>query len=343
MRSFQRVVGSVVLAAGALALGACGGNFTGGDGAGGSGAATSGGSGSGRGGVGSGGSGAGSSNGGKANGGSCTYLGIVYADGATFSGSDGCNTCFCDDGLISCTARDCEDACFYNGQRYRVGDAFPSDDGCNTCSCEAGGAVACTKRACSSCDLIEKQYTDALEQARACDPKQSRTQCNYAFGEGLACGCTTFVNASNGKAIDAAKFAQDAYARGNCSRDVQCGDCAAPVTGYCSAEGRCEALWDVGRAACKVGGVVYEDGATNVPDATSCNTCVCTDGALACTEKYCPTDCPPNRAYGTQCALCGPTDACLVVEHACLPVCDTNMGSCPGGACVGGVCRNLCG
>lgn len=39
--------------------------------------------------------------------------------------------------------------CAYNGKTYAAGDSFPSADGCNTCTCSAGGAVACTERACA--------------------------------------------------------------------------------------------------------------------------------------------------------------------------------------------------
>ena len=96
-------------------------------------------------------------------------------------------------------------------------------------------------------------------------------------------------------------------------------------------------------ASCMVDGVVYPHGATNVPDAASCNTCQCTDGQLAaCTKIACPTSCPRNRDFGTQCAECGPVDDCLVVEHGCFEVCDFD-GDCRDGACIEGVCAHLCG
>lgn len=42
--------------------------------------------------------------------------------------------------------------CSYGGSSHPVGSSFPSTDGCNTCSCLAGGAVACTERACLPSD-----------------------------------------------------------------------------------------------------------------------------------------------------------------------------------------------
>lgn len=38
----------------------------------------------------------------------CEYNGWAYADGENFDSTDGCNTCFCDDGLVSCTEKFCE-------------------------------------------------------------------------------------------------------------------------------------------------------------------------------------------------------------------------------------------
>jgi hypothetical protein len=93
---------------------------------------------------------------------------------------------------------------------------------------------------------------------------------------------------------------------------------------------------------CKVGGVVYPNGASGIKDPFSCNDCTCMEGELACTKIGCPVACPAGSAPGKQCAQCGPVDNCEVVEHACLPTC--SAGTCTGaGACVGGVCKNLCG
>jgi hypothetical protein len=40
--------------------------------------------------------------------------------------------------------------CLYNGKAYTSGASFTSTDGCNTCSCTAAGAVACTLMGCFS-------------------------------------------------------------------------------------------------------------------------------------------------------------------------------------------------
>lgn len=42
--------------------------------------------------------------------------------------------------------------------------------------------------------------------------------------------------------------------------------------------------------SCTVDGVVYEDGARDIPAPDGCNVCFCEDGALACTERACLPD-----------------------------------------------------
>ena len=72
--------------------------------------------------------------------------------------------------------------------------------------------------------------------------------------------------------------------------------------------------------ACKIGHVIYPNGATGVPDPFSCNTCNCVDGTLGlCTQAHCPLSCPPNTVATERCFQCGPNDTCEIVEHACLP------------------------
>ena len=39
----------------------------------------------------------------------CEYGGWAYAHGETFDSTDGCNICVCNDGVIACTERACED------------------------------------------------------------------------------------------------------------------------------------------------------------------------------------------------------------------------------------------
>lgn len=273
---------------------------------------------------------------------SCQYAGKTYADGASFPSDDGCNSCSCGAGQVGCTARACADTCVYGGKTHPIGLSFPSDDGCNTCSCSAAGQVSCTNLACAACQGIADAYAAAVDSARICDPKQT-AQCTMRFADTLACACGTFVNPENGAAIAEAQALQSKYEGLSCGGEVVCEPCLPQLAGVCSTMGRCEPITDprAGGTACKVNGVVYASGQGGIPDPTSCNKCSCSNGQLSCTEIYCPVACPPNTAYGTQCAECGPTDACLVVEHGCLPTCVDTCSN--GSACSAGVCRNFCG
>lgn len=280
-----------------------------------------------------------STSGGSGNSGSCVYGGKTYDSGAGFPSLDGCNSCFCDDGSVVCTEKDCGGGCYYQGHYYTVGEGVPSGD-CNTCSCGSDGSVSCTQIGCLSCDGVQIAYADALNEAKSCDPTQPN-QCTQLIHEGLVCGCSAFANPEKAGAISQLDAFAQQYSAQECFGDVMCGACAEATSGYCSAEGRCEALREGYGAACKVGGVIYASGTSGIQDPASCNLCVCQDGQLACDDQYCPVSCPPDSVFGTQCAECGPTDACLVVEHTCLQVC--SEGCANGGACLNGVCRTVCG
>jgi hypothetical protein len=303
----SRLVSIAALTLGACALAACGGSFGSGDGSGGS-----------------------------AGAGSCEWEGQTYPNGAWFPSGDGCNSCACENGQAACTLMDCVQECSYNGATYPVGQTFPAGDGCNNCSCEIGGSAVCTTMACNDCSTISTSYSAALDQAKSCDPAQTG-QCTQRTIGGLQCGCDTFVNPANVDAIAAAESSRQEYSALSCGGLILCEPCSAPSSGYCSPEGHCVDAWG---ASCKVEGVVYPGGSGNIPDPFSCNTCSCLDGQLDCTKIACPEPCPAGTVQATQCAQCGPTDACEIVEHACLPACTS---TCATGMCLNGVCAMVCG
>jgi len=228
-------------------------------------------------------------------------------------------------------------SCVYEGKNRPAGSTFAAGDGCNSCSCESSGAVLCTARACASdCSAIGVEYAGVLEKAKTCDPSQTG-QCTAVAVDNLPCGCSTPVNADNEEALAqlaSLKMQSDA----TCS--AVCAPCQPPRPGTCTARGRCEEAPLRASASCKVGGIVYPSGASGIPDPTSCNKCSCEDGQLSCTAIGCPTPCPEGTQFGSQCAQCGPTDACQVFEYACLPTC---TDSCTGGVCSDGICRQVCG
>ncbi|HOF78871.1 MAG TPA: hypothetical protein PLA45_00725 [Candidatus Dojkabacteria bacterium] len=78
----------------------------------------------------------------------CEYNGWAYADGEIYDSTDGCNTCFCNDGKTVCTEKACAaKTCTFEGNTYKEGESFQSSDGCNMCGC-MNGEVTCTLMAC---------------------------------------------------------------------------------------------------------------------------------------------------------------------------------------------------
>lgn len=231
--------------------------------------------------------------------------------------------------------------CSYGQRQYGAGQSFPASDGCNTCSCGKDGRVSCTLLACETCESVAEGYSAAMAAAKTCDPQRG-DRCGTGISEGLACGCKTFVNDEASEFVAQAVALEQRYTSRACGSGIVCGPCGEPVSAFCSAEGRCESLFEDHDAACKVNGLIYKSGSGDIADPVSCNRCDCQDGELACTEIGCPIACPPGTAYGTQCAQCGPSDACNVVEHGCLPTCTTS-GDCAAGTCVEQICRKICG
>jgi hypothetical protein len=105
--------------------------------------------------------------------------------------------------------------------------------------------------------------------------------------------------------------------------------------------------WERQGVACKVNGVVYPSGTSNIPDPVSCNSCSCEGGSLGCTTIGCHKDCPAGTAEGQRCAQCGIADGCDTVESGCLPACNDDS-DCeseypnPMPSCVDGICKQVC-
>ncbi len=277
---------------------------------------------------------------------SCEYFGTTYQNGQSFTALDGCNTCICEGGEPSCTLVDCAEGCMYEGTFYPLATSVPAGkmeppSYCEECTCSGPDQVTCLQVECAICQASVNDFAEALIAAKACDPAADN-QCTQLVSSGPVCGCGTFVNAGNVDAMGRLEAAKDAYNSAGCAADVGCLPCPQPPSGACSPQGACvDAAISDGGASCKVDGVVYPSGASGIKDPRSCNLCTCVDGQLGCDEQACPENaCPPNAVFGTQCAECGPTNACLVVEHTCLFLC---AEGCVSGTCFDGVCKNVCG
>ena len=272
---------------------------------------------------------------------SCAYQGKSYPDGARFPASDGCNSCACQAGSVSCTLLACTQGCQSGGQWYQPGQTFKLD--CNTCTCQVDGSVSCTEAGCQDqCAALQDQYTAALKRAKACDANQP-DQCTTRVPENLLCGCPTPVNENNLRALsELAELGRQAS--GQCIIPP-CAPCPPSGPATCTKEGSLDyAPVRSQPAACRAGGVVHPHGASGIPKPGDCNTCTCDDGQLvSCTAKGCSSgqfECPTGTSAASQCFQCGPTDACQIVEHACLPTC---IDGCADGACLAGICRQTCG
>lgn len=264
---------------------------------------------------------------------------VGAAGGSAVAGSPGSAGSFGGSGAAAAGGRSGSTGCVVAGRTFAEGEKVPSNDDCNSCFCTHGD-VACTDEVClNRCEAVRETYSQALELAKRCDPTRPNQCTAQAVGD-LACGCSTFVNSAQAESLTNLKMAQQRYSESSCDLSFYCGPCTPrPSQSVCSPDGRCEDVVSA-PAACKVGGKIYPSGAGGIPDPTSCNECSCYNGQLACTEVNCPIACPPNSVPSTQCAACGPTDGCDVVEFGCLPVCTS---SCASGACVNGVCRSICG
>ena len=90
--------------------------------------------------------------------GSCVYEGEGHWNGTSFPSSDGCSTCYCNEGVVGCTLTDC-----------------PPEE---------------------PCDAFLEVYPVALAQAKRCVPGLP-SSCDILTASGLECACPTFVDDSS--------------------------------------------------------------------------------------------------------------------------------------------------
>lgn len=201
-----------------------------------------------------------------------------------------------------------------------------------------GGGGGPTTQPPVSCEQAATLYAQLVDDAKSCDPHQPNP-CTFRVSDALGCGCETFVNPARWDDSLAMAFGTH-YSALACGANGNCGPCPTPLRGTCSVMDGCQDSYvpAPGRG-CKVDGVIYSDGSSRIVDPTSCNTCTCSDGTLACTDIDCPKPCPAGTQFATSCAQCGAADACEVVEHACHPTC---TDACDEGTCIDGACIADC-
>jgi hypothetical protein len=74
-----------------------------------------------------------------------------YRNHQAFIAKDGCTSCQCLDGTITCDSSTCPrlaDSCAYGGSIIATGKTIPAFDGCNTCYCTTG-QLRCSAATCN--------------------------------------------------------------------------------------------------------------------------------------------------------------------------------------------------
>ena len=79
----------------------------------------------------------------------CAVDGVEHPDGESWTCSDGCNTCTCENGAVASTLMACDVSCVDTTGTYEPGDSWTCPDGCNTCFCEPDGGISSTNMDCS--------------------------------------------------------------------------------------------------------------------------------------------------------------------------------------------------
>ncbi|HTQ07029.1 MAG TPA: hypothetical protein VMI54_24395 [Polyangiaceae bacterium] len=188
------------------------------------------------------------------------------------------------------------------------------------------------------CQALATELATTFEQATACDPNGPADQCSATVTTYGGCDCPAYANPANAGAEAEYETTLQAYQDGDCALGVVCGACITTVRGTCDATGHCAAVAQGNGRSCMVNGVVYADGESGIADPTSCNTCSCVDGELACTEiGGCETPCPDGEMFGQACAECGRPSGCVTVETGCFATCPKGCAD-PTLTCLNGLC-----
>ncbi|MCK6509583.1 hypothetical protein L6R29_06415 [Myxococcota bacterium] len=239
----------------------------------------------------------------------CRYNGKEYAQGSSFAASDGCNTCTCQQGAISCTEKAClPKTCAYIGKTYKEGESFPASDGCNSCMC-SNGVPMCTLMVCAKDCLFQgKTYKEgstfpAADGCNTCVCSGGGVSCTKKNCTEKSCGGHVAPGVDNTcpseqychYTLD--KMCGAADHPGVCKvKPSGCPEYYAPVCGCdgktyeneCAANAAGTSAAKIGACAtpqqCEFNGKIYKDGESFCDKGSKCS---CFKGKVACTDEAC--------------------------------------------------------
>lgn len=228
----------------------------------------------------------------------CLYENRVYRNGQRFPDpSNQCNICDCQDGTVSCSARDCPliscsnpapgqccpecGNCQHDGKLVRNGAYTESsdDDPCKQCFCRNGN-IECRSKTCSP---VNCQYPVQRVCCKECSDCQylGRERTNGDVFQDPSEKCNECL-CSNGNV--------------NCRRKIcPAVQCNSPVTSDC-----CPTCTD-----CFHRNVLYSNGAKFNDLSAPCMKCSCKNGNVNCGTKQCNGRKCTHPVPGKCCPQCG--------------------------------------
>ncbi|KAK7813865.1 hypothetical protein U0070_002515, partial [Myodes glareolus] len=242
---------------------------------------------------------------------SCTYHGLVYANGQNFTDVDNpCHACHCEDGTVRCSLVNCPSTtcakpqngpgqccpkcpdCVLETQMFVDGESFPHPrDPCQECLCQEGQA-RCQPRACPSAPCGHPLPSTCC-----------RTDC-----KGCAFGGKEYPNGADfSHPTDPCRLCHCLSGNVQClARRCPPLSCPEPVLppGEC-----CPQCRDVPAGCPRSGDAVPARHQEHFfPPGDPCSRCLCLDGSVSCQRLPCPPAPCTHPRRGPCCPSC---DGCL--------------------------------